>query len=206
MGRPDDFLAAHQSGGTWPQFTYSSSPSRRTRAKIRVAYFSPICLWVKNWLIAGHDFGQRHAGGKLRVHHPLQSGGQQRRRNSLAAHICQHHRQSLFGVHRIKEIAADFLAGKIPSPQLRKGDFRNRHRHQPLLDGRGDCQLLLIPAGGFFGLHQAGVFHQRRRFGGDHPQNIVAHPRHIVRSEARVHVQRAHGLAGTREWPPPAAD
>ena len=55
-------------------------------------------------------------------------------------------------------------------------------------------KLLLIAARRLFRLHQARILNQRSRFSRDGVQNVVADSGNIARSEARVHVQRAHDL------------
>ena len=62
---------------------------------ITVAYFSPIFLSVKKRLTAVTISVKRHAGGELRINHPLQGGRKQRGRDSLAAHVGQHDGQTL---------------------------------------------------------------------------------------------------------------
>ena len=137
---------------------------------------------------------------KLGIDHALKGGSQQRRRNSLAADIGQHHRQTFVGIDRVEKVASDFLTGKIPALQARERNFGNGHRHEPLLNGRGDGKFLLVAARRFFGLHQAGVFDQGSSLGRDGPQNIVAYARDISRGEARIHIKRSHHLGGAFAW------
>ena len=84
----------------------------------------------------GNNFSQRHTRSQLRINHSLQSGREQRGRDSLAAHIGQHNRKAFGGVDGIEEIAANLFAGKISSRQLGEWNFWNRNRHQPLLNRR----------------------------------------------------------------------
>src|SRR5258706_5954273 len=85
----------------------------------------------------------------MRINHSLQGGSQERSGNSLATHIGKNDREALFGIDRIEEIPANFLAREGLPAQLGEGHVWNLHLHLTLLDARGDGQLLLVAAGRF---------------------------------------------------------
>ena len=101
----------------------------------------------------------------------------------------------MIGIDDVIEVAADLFAGDIASVEACEWHVRDGHGHEPLLDGGGDRELLLISAGCYFGLHQAGVFDQRCSFYRDGAENVVADAGDVARSETRVHVQRADHLS-----------
>ena len=175
-------------GCTCPQFTYSSSPSRRKRASSTVAYFSPTSFSVKNRFTARHHIEQRHPRTQVRINHSLQRGSQQRRRDSLAAHIRQHHRQAFFGVHCIKEVSTNFLTRKIFPIAVAQTALQESSPASAAAECWRQSSTPAGTVGLLLSLHQTRVFDQRSGFCRDRSQNVVADSGKFPRRKARIHI------------------